>query len=214
MKLGIIGVGGFARELAQDLLDLGYDSSQLFFIDDYTPAREVLLGRGFGSARQELLFPVVKDWKFAPNAEFLMGVGLPERKKSLVERALQAGLRPHPTIVHPSAIVQDAQVGMGGVICPNVVVTTNVKIGDYVILNLGATVGHDSVIGDRVTCNPGVSVSGGVKIGAGTLVGVGAIIKENVTLSENCVVGGQAFVHRDVVAEKTVVGVPARELSR
>ena len=86
-----------------------------------------------------------------------MGVGSPEFKRDFVEKALATGLKPAPTIVHPRAIIQgnDCELGVGGLITPGCALTTNIKIGDYVLLDLNCTVGHDTIISDYTSVSRG-----------------------------------------------------------
>lgn len=205
----ILGASGHARETAIHLLDISA-SVNLVFVDDAPPSPSIVL-RGKD-------YTVTSDWNSLarlPGAQFLVGVGVPRVKKILVAKALAAKLVPAPTQVHPSALVQDARLGVGGLVAPGVVVTTNVTVGDYVVLNTNVTVGHDAMIGDFVTCNPGSNISGHTHLGPGVYFGVGAATKEGVKIASNCVIGGKAFVHKDALTDgQTLVGVPARPIPK
>jgi hypothetical protein len=51
------------------------------------------------------------------------------------------------SLIHPSAYVAfDAKVGEGTVICAQAVIETGCHVGDGCIIDIGATVDHDSVI--------------------------------------------------------------------
>lgn len=204
----ILGGSGHARETAMHLMDI-HPGVELTFMDEAPKARTIgLRGRSF---------PVISDWSEASklNVKFIVGVGVPATKRIMVRKALDAKLVPAETQIHPRAVVQDASVGKGGMICPGAVVTTNVRLGDYVVLNTNCTVGHDAIIGDFVTCNPGSNVSGNTALGAGVYFGVGAATKEGVSIADDCVVGGKAFVHRNVETKAlTLVGVPAAPVKK
>lgn len=118
------------------------------------------------------------------HSRFSVGVGVPQTKQLLVEKALSVGLVPAPTLVHPRALVQDSSchLGLGGVICPGVAITTNVFLGNYVVLNFNTTVGHDCIIEEYVTCNPGVQVSGKVVLRRKVFAGVRCVIREGITV--------------------------------
>jgi UDP-N-acetylglucosamine acyltransferase len=90
-----------------------------------------------------------------------------------------------PTIIHPSAVVEDgAQIGADCEIMAHAVVTRHAILGDRVVVYPGAVVGGDPqyIKFDRAT--PSV-----VRVGAGT------VIRENVTLNR--------AIHAD---QMTVVG--------
>jgi len=207
----ILGAGGFAREMYWHVLGT-YPDARIVFTDDVTDTRVVAMG-----GRE---IPVVKDWKFgavegARFEEFLLGTGNPSAKKMLVERAIESGLRPAPTLVHRRALVQDAgcRVGVGGVIAPGCVLTANVTMGDYVLLNLNCTVGHDAVLGDYVTCNPGCSISGNVTLGEGVTLGTGTVVREKIAIAAGVTTGAQTCIVKNIDEPNvTVIGVPAKKL--
>lgn len=205
----ILGASGHARETALHLLDI-HPAAELLFIDD-APKSTTLCLRGVN-------YPITSDWNAAAQnqaARFVVGVGVPKTKRALVQKALQAKLTPAETQIHPSATVQNAKLGKGGMIAPGAVVTTHVTLGDYVVLNTNVTVGHDAVIGDFVTCNPGSNISGNTTLGAGVYFGVGAATKEGISIADDCIVGGKAFVNKNVTTPgQTLIGVPAVPLQK
>lgn len=78
------------------------------------------------------------------------------------------------------------------------------------ILNLGCTVGHDTIIKDYAAFMPSVNISGEVTIGAGVYVGTGAKIINQLEIGEYTIVGAGAVVAKTLPAHCTAVGVPAR----
>ena len=70
------------------------------------------------------------------------------------------------------------------------------------------------MIGPGCVLNPTVNISGGVELGTGVLVGVGAQILQYVKIGKGAMIGAGSVVFKDVNAETTVVGVPAREVPR
>lgn len=205
-NLVILGAGGFAREVLFHLSSpLFWYNYNINFVDDVTDTKEVVLKNG--------TFPVIKDWNFRPKSEFIVGIGSPKAKQIMVAKALEKGLKPTETFIHSRALVQDASVGKGGIICPGVVVTTNVKIGDYVILNLNSTVGHDAILGDYCTVNPGCSVSGNTEMGDCVTLGTGTVTREKSKIARGVTTGANSTVIKDILEENvTVIGTPAKKL--
>jgi len=103
----------------------------------------------------------------------------------------------------------DYSAAYGTIICPGAVLTTNLKLGRFVIVNLNCTVGHDAVIGDFCTLSPGVHVSGNVKIGNCCYIGSGAVIREGITICDGVTIGAGAVVLNDITDPGIYVGVPA-----
>lgn len=216
--LALLGAGGFAREMYWHVLDT-WPYTPVVFVDDVTDTLTVSVG-----GRQ---FPVIKDWDFKhidgiPGTKgpitirhFSIAIGEPKAKRIMAAKAIEAGLEPAPTVIHPRALVQgnDCTIGRGGVIAPGCVITTNVTIGDYVLINLNCTVGHDAVLRNFVTCNPGCHVSGNVTLGEGVSLGTGTAVREKTAIAAGVITGAQSCVAKNIETENIVVaGVPAKPL--
>lgn len=119
------------------------------------------------------------------------------------------------TLVHPAAMVDpEAVIGNGTVVFAGGIVQPGAHIGRHVIINTGASVDHDTVVGDYVHVAPGVRLAGNVHIGNGALIGIGASVTPGMRIGEWATVGAGAAVVTPVRDRSTVVGVPARLLSR
>jgi sugar O-acyltransferase (sialic acid O-acetyltransferase NeuD family) len=207
VKVLILGAGGFARELYWYVKDKERDAEVAFF-DDVNGRRSLAIGG------REVRVVASTDELAALGAGwgFLMGVGTPGAKRTLLEKAARARLAPLPTLVHPLAYVADARLGVGGAVAPGARITTNIVVGDHVLVGVNATIGHDTTIGDCSTLNPGCQVSGNVTVGPDVLIGTGAAVREKVAIAASVVVGAQACVVRDLTEPGTYVGVPCRRL--
>ncbi len=119
------------------------------------------------------------------------------------------------TIVHRAAAVSPhARLGAGSVVCAGAVVDPGAILGEACIVNMGASVAHHCELGPGVHVAPGANLAGRVRIGACSLIGIGAVIREELAVGDNVVVGAGAVVVRPVDDGLTVVGNPARPLSR
>jgi len=114
-------------------------------------------------------------------------------------------------IAHHSRIVVSAKVHLGA----RVYIGKNVTLSAFAPVEIGA----DSLIGENVslhTENHGPLgdrmsyTARPIVIGAGCWVGAGVVITGGVTLGEGATIGANAVVTRDVPANETWVGVPAR----
>jgi sugar O-acyltransferase (sialic acid O-acetyltransferase NeuD family) len=118
-------------------------------------------------------------------------------------------------VIHPSAsIASDVHAGDGLQVMAGAIVQTGVRVGENVILNTGTIVDHDCVIGDHAHVAPGAILSGCVHIDQGVHVGTGASIIQGIRVGMGSTVGAGAVVLHDIPAGITVVGVPAKELSK
>lgn len=203
--LVVYGAGGMGRELMWQLNDSAAPKYNILgFIDD-DPEKHGKIINGY---------PIVgdTDWLLEKSSEICVAVaiGNPEVRRSIVEK-----LKTNSNIVFPNIIAPDAKIsgfvemGEGCIICYGNIITVNVKIGDFFLLNRCCTVGHDCVIGDYVTLNPMVSVSGNVTVEDCVDIGTGANIIQGKTIGANSTIGAGAVVIKDIPQGSTAVGVPA-----
>ena len=85
-------------------------------------------------------------------------------------------------------------------------------IGDNVMLQSFACIGHDVKVGDYTRIDPKVSCVGGTVIGNYVTLHTMCVINQKVIVEDYAVVGALSFVIRKVKKGKTVLGIPAKEL--
>ena len=90
--------------------------------------------------------------------------------------------------------------------------TCDITLGRFVLLNLGCTVGHDAVLGDFCSLMPHANVSGAARLEHGVYLGTNATVIQGVRVGAHTIVGAGAVAVRDLPANVTAVGVPAKEL--
>jgi sugar O-acyltransferase (sialic acid O-acetyltransferase NeuD family) len=102
-------------------------------------------------------------------------------------------------------------IGEGSIICPGTKLTTDIKIGKHVLINLNCTIGHDCVIGDYASIAPGVNICGNVTIGDGVFIGANAVIREKVNICRNAIIGAGAVIVKDVTTAGLHLGAINRK---
>jgi sugar O-acyltransferase (sialic acid O-acetyltransferase NeuD family) len=206
----IVGAGGHAQVIADVILSrarLGDDVQLLGFVDDNPDqlGRKILGVKVLGLSSQCL--------EFQPEA-VIVGIGDNATRARMYDQ-LKAGGVTIGTAIHPRAVVAaDVEIGGGSVVFANAVINTGSIVGPNVIVNTGATVDHHARIGAHVHIAPGVHLGGTVTIGEGAFVGLGSSVVPNRTLGAWSVIGAGAAVIHDVPPRTTVVGVPAKPLSK
>ena len=141
---------------------------------------------------------------------YICAVGDTAIRKELSDKAENIGLKP-ATLIHPSVIMsKHVEIGEGTIICSSNIITVNVQIGKHVIINLDCTIGHDSIVEDFVTILPSVNVSGAVKLEEGSNIGTGSAIIQGKKIGINSIIGAGTVVVKDIPANCTAVGVPAK----
>lgn len=207
IDLVIVGAGGFGREIVT-VVDCdratmaGRGINLLGFVDDGSP----------DLARLERIgLPLLGGVDTVqPGWSYVIGVGDSAVRRSLDDRLGERAKSCRPLVHALTSIGRDVDLDEGTVVCAGVSITTNVRIGRHVHLNLAATVGHDCVLGDFVTVSPAVNISGNVTVGDGAYFGTNCSVLPGVTIGPGAVIGAGAMVRQDVPAGVTVVGVPAR----
>lgn len=217
IHFGLLGAGGFAREVmpyvrasVSKAIHCNPEELGLYFVESWEPKT-----------------CTVNDYPLVSLSHFL---NLPGRRFFNVavadghirEALVQAvGTGAQVIDIHaPQAIFLDAnQIGDGSIFCANAMVTSNVKIGRYFQANIYSYVAHDCVIGDFVTFAPGVRCNGRVHIGDFAYIGTNAVIKQGnnqapIRIGRGAVVGMGAVVTKDVPEGATVIGNPARVMTK
>jgi acetyltransferase-like isoleucine patch superfamily enzyme len=103
-------------------------------------------------------------------------------------------------------------IGKGSVICSGVIMTSNIKIGDFSHLNLNTTIGHDTITGSYFTTAPGTNISGSCVIGDSVYCGTNSAIREKVTICDNVVLGLNAGVVKDITVSGVYTGTPCKKM--
>jgi sugar O-acyltransferase (sialic acid O-acetyltransferase NeuD family) len=204
--LVIVGAGGLGRETATVVADSNAaagDWRLIGFVDD----DEASHGKEF------LGVSVIGDTDWLLNQgdiRYAIAIGSSRIRRSVGERLQDSDLVP-ATLIHPTVVVHPShQIGNGVIIVRGAVMMLSVDLADHVIVDVNATLGHDTRLDTYTTLHPGVHISGNVTTGMATEIGAGAVVLPGVSIGENTVVGAGGVVTRDLPADCTAVGVPAR----
>ena len=168
----VYGAGGFAREVAWLIESCSNDSTRhqvVSFVSDNESEH--------GSRLNDIPVMSLTDARErVRDAHMVAAIGDPSSRQAAMERAEAMGFR-SDVVVHPRVERSGwVEIGDGTVICAGNILTTNIRIGRHVQINLDCTVGHDVIMGDYTTLAPGVHVSGWVHFSERVYVGTGAVI--------------------------------------
>lgn len=206
MDVLIVGAGGHGR-VVLEVLQAARQHRVLGFLDaDEQMAGQTVLGVPVLGHPQHLLRLRGK----ARGA--IVAVGDNRARVSYAQHLSSAGLE-LVSAVHPSAVVSpSATLGRNVVVCAGAVIGTEARLADSVVVNTAAVVDHECEVGEGAHVAPMAALAGRVRVGAGAFIGLGARVIQCLTVGAHAVVGAGAVVIRDVPAESTVVGVPARPI--
>lgn len=183
----IFGAGGMGREIAQLAKDMGH----------------------------EVIFSTSEEFGGMPPQQIgelpvLIAVADP-KKKQRVSKMLDE-FNVNYTNLIASEKMQRATICKGSIVQEGAILTTNVKIGQHVFVNLNVTIGHDCTIGDFTTISPAANISGNVKIGKRCYIGTNASIKEGITICDDVTIGMGSVVLNDIEESGTYAGIPAKKI--
>ena len=137
-----------------------------------------------------------------------LAIGSSKVREAIAENLMNAKFF---SVSHPAAIVANtAQIGLGTFLAAQSIIGPDAQIGIHCIINHGAVVDHDCLVGDYTHVAPQSSLGGGAVIGKGVLIGAGAVVLPGITIADYAVIGAGAVVTKNVVAGMTVVGNPAK----
>ena len=211
----MIGAGGHGREVCAYLRESGcieHCPELVGVVDD---------GKPRGSWNGTSVLGTVADLERLADGDegrwfYLTAIGDNRARADCVVRIGTANPSMSPwTLRHPRAVISaGARVGHGTCVAPGAVITSNALIGRHCIVNVNASVSHDSVVEDFANINPGAVIAGNVSVGRGAYVGAHATVINGVRVGEWAIIGAGAVVIDDIPAGVTAVGVPARIVKR
>ena len=208
-KIVIVGAGGFGREVKMLIDQINLKDCKYEFLGFYDDGFE----KGTTINNNQVLGSIEDLANSSQELNVVVAIGSPEIKRKIVEKLTSATIK-FPTLIHPSVLVGDefVLIGNGCIICAGTIITCNIEIKDFVILNLMCTVGHDTVINSFASFMPSVNISGEVVIHEEVYVGTGAKIINQLEIGKQTIVGAGAVVSKTLPEKCTAVGIPAKPI--
>lgn len=204
----IVGAGGFGREVLQWIKDINKKKQTyniLGFIDDNLQALE-------DYQCEYNILGTIERWEPSSKEVFVMAIASPLMKQKISSLLKKKGAS-FMSIMHPTAIVGDyVKLGEGVVLYPNTIITTNVRIGDFVTV-LSSNIGHDVSIGDYSTISSFCDITGGVVVGKKVFLGSHSTIVPKKHIGDNAYIGAGSIVISNIKKNIKVFGNPARKLN-
>ena len=203
----IVGAGGFAREV-------------YYWVND-TFSKKSYKIKGFLSYNQKDLDGYnIKggiignddNYKIEENDRFIIAIGDIDIKKRAINKLKKRGAK-FISLIHPTALViSTAKIGEGVVICPYCIISDNVQLDDFVMMNTYASCGHDVKVGKYSILSPYVALNGFVKLENEVFVGTHATVISYKKVGFQSKISANSVVMRNVPSKCMVFGVPGKNI--
>lgn len=208
-EIVVIGAGGLGREIQWLIGRMNKEKKVwnfLGYIDD---------GIAVGTK--------IDDYFVLGNSEYLLqmkkklsvvcAVANVAARKRIIEKISDNHYLEFPNLIDPSVMMSERiDMGKGNLICASNILTVDIQIGDFNIINWDCTIGHDVRMASYITLYPSVNISGCVTIGSFCEIGTGAQIIQGKNIVNNVIIGAGSTVVKDLRESGTYVGIPARKM--
>jgi sugar O-acyltransferase (sialic acid O-acetyltransferase NeuD family) len=143
-----------------------------------------------------------------------IGGGKGMDRVTISHELMDLGLTPI-RLIHPTAYVANSTTLHDGIqVLPQAKICARVCIGEFSIVNTGASVDHECTIGKGVHIAPGATLCGCVNVGDYSFIGANATVLPRIKIGKNVVIGAGAVVTKNVDDNTTLVGNPARVMRK
>lgn len=208
-RLFILGASSFAREL-ESWLSLLPESDQDWELQGFLhTSRDDSPLSGYPTRLR-----VLGSWEDFPlqhDDYVAVGISDPEWKERIWLN-LRHKVQFFTFVAHNATIGAFTNIGPGSVICPGVVISTNVNLGVAVTVNSSTNIGHDAALSDFSSVMGNVVLAGGVELGEGAYVGAGTTVIPDKKIGAGARLGAGSIVIQNVADRESVFGNPARRV--
>ncbi|WP_264563648.1 acetyltransferase [Flavobacterium sp. N3904] len=213
MKTFIFGGSGHAREVYWIIKEINKKSKEIIDVDKFVVAdNDPLLGSKYDSI---LIISESEYFKKHVNYNHncVLAIGSSKIRRIVFNKILSKNVF-FPNLIHPSVIYDETRIklGIGIVIGPNVTMTTDIAIDEFVHINIGSTISHDAKIGAFTTISPGAHIAGNVTLKENVFIGINAVIIEKISICEDAIIGAGAVVVKKIYNSGTYIGIPAKKI--
>lgn len=205
----IIGSGGFGRETVETIRDINKLKST-FRVVGYIDDDQDKWGKVYNDIKvlggTKLLRDICKKEK--PCCVIAIANGdVKEKISKEFDGQVEWG-----NIIHPTVIISEyANIGVGNVFQPFVIIGPNTQIGDHILVNFKSNVSHDAIIGDYSSIMCLCDITGHVQIKEKVFVASRVSVIPGLVVGESAKLGAGAVIFKDVKPNVTMHGYMAVE---
>ena len=208
-KLAIIGCGELGIQI-QNIAKSDDHFEDVIFFDDFVKSNTENNYNIVGKTN-EILSSYKKDFF----SHLIIGIGYDHMQERANFFNKFCKKIPFANLLHSSCIIgSNVDLGQGNVFYPGVIIDANVKIGNNVLINLGCTISHDSIIESHCYISPAVSIAGYSKIGQKSMLGINCTIINNLTLCSDVIIGAGSVIIDKIIEPGVYAGNPGKLIKK
>jgi len=204
-ELLIIGARGFGREVYDLAIQCdGYNNEYIIkgFLDNDKNALE-------NFQNYPDIVSSVEEYEIKENDVFICALGSVIWKKKYAEIIINKGGK-FISLIHPTVILNtNTKIGQGVIISYNVVISNDCTISDFVSIQGFTVLGHDTQIGKWSHISTFSFFGGYACVEKEVTIYTRASIMPHIKINQKATVGASSLVIKNVKSETTVFGVPA-----
>jgi len=210
IKLNLLGLGSIGRIV----LELVAHHPKVYGVEAFYDDAQSKLGESYRGIKVK---SSIKNFVSTANSSDIFfnclgNINAYQARINYSKTLRKLGVRTLTLSHHSASVSPSVEMGSGCLICPMVVLHTNVKIGEENIIFSNTVIEHDSTIGDYCYLSPSVTLCGKVILNDGVYLGPNAVLAAGITIGKNAIVGAGSIVLDDIPDNSVYVGNPAKFL--
>lgn len=195
----LLGRGGFGREVAAWIAARNMPMTVAGFLDDENVGDDIL--------------GPIKGHQPRADSRYLTCFG-DGRARHLVRLCIEAEGAQFTSLVSPDVMTATPlRSSINSIFLGACSISSSISLGNDLLVQGFAVVGHDVRLGDGVTIGSHAFVGGNATLESGCTVHPHAVILPHITVGEGAVVGAGTVVIKDVAPNTTVFGSPAKVIA-
>ncbi len=198
----VAGASGHALECF-DILAKEPLPALLEFFDDLT--KEILVLDKYPIISQQSQIEI----HFAQDPRFILAVGNPKLRLMFYEMFTSYGGQMVNLFGSNNTVSEFADYSSADIL-NNCFISSKAVIGKGTMINTGAQVHHEVIVGEFCEISPRAVLLGASQIGNQTRIGANATVLPKVKIGNHAIIGAGSVITKDVPDHVTVVGVPGR----
>lgn len=114
------------------------------------------------------------------------------------------------TIIHPTSIIgKNVIIGRGSLVMAGVVINSDSEIGEFCLLKMQSSLGHEGIMENYSSLSFGVITGGNLKLGTFSNISFSTSVIENIKIGAHTFIGAGSLILNNIPSFSVAYGVPA-----